>query len=114
MQNWLCVLKFCAIQKNKASELRERIAVLAPEERFELARLARQQGDWDTAVSHWASLSDAGFLPAREQLAKFHEHRARDFEAALALTRSLMEQEGRHPRHVHREQRLLRKQAQAR
>ena len=93
------------------ARLQANVGRLDVKEVFELARLARQQGDWDLAVAHWSSLAAAGHVPAIEQLAKFQEHQRYDIDAALQLTRTLIAQEGDHPRHLHREQRLLRKRS---
>lgn len=93
------------------SRLQASVARLDVKEVFELARLARQQGDWELAVTHWSTLSIRGHLPAIEQLAKYQEHQRDDIDAALTLTRTLIEREGAHPRHLHRQRRLLRKRS---
>ena len=45
----------------------------------------KRQGDWPGAVRLWEDLREAhGSLFAAVELSKFHEHRARNLEAALA------------------------------
>ena len=60
--------------------------------RRELALLARRRGDFDRANALWAELlgdSNDGFH-AYEQLAIYYEHRAREPQRALALTREAL------------------------
>lgn len=78
-------------------------------ERIELARLARRQGRWELAVAQWRRLAEQGELVGFEQLAKFSEHRRKDYPAALRLTRELMARDGARPEHRKRELRLLRR-----
>ena len=116
-QHDVSTLRVLSYAVEDKAELKQRlqasVARLDAKEVFELARLARQQGDWELAVAHWSDLSVRGHLPAIEQLAKYQEHQRYDIEAALTLTRTLIEQEGAQPRHLHREQRLLRKRSRA-
>ena len=55
--------------------------------RLQLARWEKRFARWDVACSLWeAAARDAGFDPRPwEELAKFHEHRRRDFVAARAV-----------------------------
>jgi uncharacterized protein len=55
--------------------------------RLHLARWEKRFARWDVACSLWeAAARDAGFDPRPwEELAKFHEHRRRDFVAARAV-----------------------------
>ena len=78
-------------------------------ERIELARLARRQGRWELAVAQWRRLAEQGELVGLEQLAKFSEHRRKDYPAALRLTRELMARDGARPEYRKRELRLLRR-----
>lgn len=64
---------------------------LSADGRRELARLYKRRKQWDKAISLWESLADSGCLHAMEELAKYAEHRARNFEVALNLTNRLME-----------------------
>ncbi len=55
--------------------------------RLHLARWEKRFARWDAACSLWEAASrDAGFDPRPwEELAKFHEHRRRDFVTARAV-----------------------------
>jgi len=55
--------------------------------RLQLARWEKRFARWDVACSLWeAAARDAGFDPRPwEELAKFHEHRRRDFVTARAV-----------------------------
>ena len=55
--------------------------------RLHLARWEKRLARWDAACSLWEEASrDAGFDPRPwEELAKFHEHRRRDFVTARAV-----------------------------
>ena len=52
----------------------------------ELARLWRRKGEWDQACRIWSRLAARGDAEATEFLAKYHEHVAKDFAAALKLS----------------------------
>jgi hypothetical protein len=74
---------------------------------LELARLLRRNRRWRQAVGIWKGLASAGNHEAREQLAKYYEHIARDYEQALVCTSGLPE----NAEHLYRRQRLQRKLA---
>lgn len=62
--------------------------------RAELALLHKRARAWDRALPLWTALADApnGFrLAALEELAKYYEHRARDYARALEVTRAAVE-----------------------
>jgi uncharacterized protein len=100
-------------QEHSEAEILKRLTnaneVLDVRERMELARLARRHNQWDLAVAQWQILANCGEPTAIEQLAKFNEHRQRDYARALGFTRRLMVHDGRRPEHVRREARLLRR-----
>lgn len=56
---------------------------------LDLAALYRRAGQWAQSVAIWEPLESAGDLQARAALARYHEHRSRDLERALALTEAL-------------------------
>lgn len=62
---------------------------LDPAGLLDLAALYRRAGQWAQAVAIWRSLEESGDLHARAALARYHEHRSRDLERALALTAAL-------------------------
>ncbi|MCB1772098.1 MAG: ribonuclease H-like domain-containing protein [Gammaproteobacteria bacterium] len=51
--------------------------------RLLLAAEYRRRGDWPRAVAIWQQLHDAGHAAASVELAKYHEHRRRDYGTAL-------------------------------
>lgn len=61
----------------------------APGGRHELADLYRARRDWSSACSIWEALAGQGDAEARECLAKYHEHIARDLPAARRWAASL-------------------------
>jgi len=71
---------------------------LDPAGLHDLARLCRRAGDWDRALGIWEGLAAQGDAPAREALARFHEHKSRDLRLALALTEALPPGAGRERR----------------
>lgn len=71
------------------SLLAEAGAALSRRDRLEYARLARRAGEIEVALSVWRSLAAQGDAAALEQLAKHYEHRALDWDAALACARQL-------------------------
>jgi uncharacterized protein YprB with RNaseH-like and TPR domain len=71
-----------------------------------LARELRRAGRWQEAVGVWESLAGAGCAEALEHLAKYHEHRRRDWERALECTRQLIEAPEVRRRRVRLERRL--------
>jgi uncharacterized protein YprB with RNaseH-like and TPR domain len=63
---------------------------------WDLASLERQLGAVESAVDIWNDLAGARNpfrVRALEQLAKYHEHRSKDYEKALACTRAARELE---------------------
>jgi len=60
--------------------------------RLQLARWEKRFARWDVACSLWEEAArDAGFDPRPwEELAKFHEHRRRDFVAARAVVQDAL------------------------
>ncbi|MDD3448663.1 MAG: hypothetical protein PHF72_06490, partial [Gammaproteobacteria bacterium] len=71
-----------------------------------LARIHRRRGQWREALAIWQPLAEAGHPEAVERLAKYHEHVARDFTAALRWARRLLELQGGRPEHRRRAERL--------
>ena len=57
--------------------------------RLALARLHRRRGEWDAARLLWERLAEEGEAEALEQLAKYHEHRRRDYGEAMRYARRL-------------------------
>lgn len=82
---------------------------LSAQGRLELARLYKRRGQWDEAVALWEGLAAEGHAAAVEELAKYAEHRLRDFAVALRLTQRLVEQQPYAQEHHHRHARLLAK-----
>jgi uncharacterized protein len=91
------------------AHLTESAVALDAAGQLELARLQRRRGDWNAAVHIWQQLAQAGSVDAMQQLAKYHEHRRRDFATALVLTRRMLEGEGAPAAVLQRERRLLAK-----
>ena len=58
-------------------------------ERFALLR--RRHGDWESAAQLWKRAAEHGELGACIELAKFYEHRARDYSEALNWARRALE-----------------------
>ncbi|MGD2082199.1 MAG: ribonuclease H-like domain-containing protein [Chromatiales bacterium] len=79
---------------------------LGPDGLLELARLHRRAGAWRKACAIWRALA-ADEPEAWEQLAKYHEHVARDYGEALGWASRLPST----PEHEHRRRRLQRKLA---
>lgn len=92
-----------------------------------LSRLYKRQAMWDQAIEIWQSLVEGGVtdrLYPYEELAKYYEHRQREYEPAIRLVREAIrrieahELQPRRPRHRalaelrHRLARLERKLAQ--
>ncbi len=87
-------------------QLRERRQRLDDGGLLELAALHRRNGEWDEAAKIWEQLAQRGSAEALERLAKYQEHVRRDYRAALALTRLLLERQGAKPGHLRRQSRL--------
>ena len=64
---------------------------LSSEARLELAALYARSGDWEKAIPLWTTLAHNNNLCAMERLAIYHEHKTRDYVAALHWTRSMMQ-----------------------
>jgi uncharacterized protein YprB with RNaseH-like and TPR domain len=62
---------------------------LSPPALLELARLHRARGKWEAAIEIWEMLADRDHPAAIEALAKYLEHRLRDFAGALRLAQRL-------------------------
>lgn len=92
-------------------QLREAGDRLAADGLLELAALHRRNGEWEAAAKIWQRLAEAGSAEALERLAKYQEHVRRDYRAALALTRRLLERHGATPAHLRRQARLTGKLA---
>ncbi|MGF1645278.1 MAG: ribonuclease H-like domain-containing protein [Thiotrichales bacterium] len=69
------------------------------------ARLQQRRGNWSAAVAVWEALAARGCEDSIECLAKYHEHRRRDYATAYALSRRL----GANPDSQRRVERLRRK-----
>jgi uncharacterized protein YprB with RNaseH-like and TPR domain len=75
-------------------------------ERAELARLARRTANWPLAVELWTELAAQRDVCAIENLAKYFEHQAHDFESAQKMTQRLRALQPCEDDHVQREVRL--------
>ncbi len=58
-------------------------------ERYALMR--RRQGDWEKSVQLWQVAAEHGYWSACVELAKFHEHRDRDYNRALYWSQRAVE-----------------------
>ncbi|MEA3275766.1 MAG: ribonuclease H-like domain-containing protein [Pseudomonadota bacterium] len=56
---------------------------------LDLARLHGRRGEWDAALQIWQALAEKYNPKATEALAKYLEHRARDYRRALVMARRL-------------------------
>ena len=65
---------------------------LAQWTRLRLAAWEKRAARWEAACALWKAASDAGAFDTRpwEELAKYHEHRARDFIAARAIVENAL------------------------
>jgi tetratricopeptide (TPR) repeat protein len=88
--------------------LQEQVAVLSDQALLELAWLYARSCQWEEAVAIWQRLVGNGSLQAMERLAKFYEHRRRDYEAALAYSQALISRDSNSAAH---QQRLARVRA---
>jgi len=89
-------------------------APLSDDAQLELAGLYAKSGHWDKAVPVWEALAQRNVLRAMERLAIYHEHRQRDFQAALRWTERMLPL-GSDPDAVHkRRERLARKSSDSR
>ncbi|GAB6040355.1 ribonuclease H-like domain-containing protein [Endothiovibrio diazotrophicus] len=79
---------------------------LEPAALLELARLHRRQGAWHEACAIWEPLAERGEREALEQLAKYHEHRRRDYAEAMRYARRLPVDEVASRRSLRLERRL--------
>ncbi len=74
---------------------------------LQLARLFRRNRRWQEALEIWKGLAESGNEDAREQLAKYYEHIARDYQQAFACASELPT----NAEHLYRCRRLIRKLA---
>jgi len=74
-----------------------------------LAASYRRQRQWEQAAEIWKVLATDGCLTSEEQLAKYYEHRLRDFESALSSTKRLMCSDRHNSAYQHRFIRLQQK-----
>ncbi len=96
-------------QCNKAQAiLQNNISKLDDNARFMLAKLLRKDGQWGAAVMLWQQLHATGYLAATESLAKYYEHKLKEYATALSLTQLLMTLENK-SEHNNRLVRLRRK-----
>jgi uncharacterized protein YprB with RNaseH-like and TPR domain len=70
--------------------LRDHGEVLVDDAQLELAALYARSGQWEEAVPIWELLATRGVARAMERLAKYCEHRQRDFGAALDWTERML------------------------
>ena len=73
---------------------------------LELAWLYRRDNDWEQARTIWEPLAEAGSSEAREWLAKYYEHVAKDLKQALDHAYALPEQDCHDQRRKRLEDRL--------
>lgn len=93
--------------------LREHIDVLCDQGLSELAGLLRRFKYWDEAIEIWKRLAMGGDLVSIENLAKYYEHQARDYPAAIEATKCLLSKDFANPLHRHRHKRLENRQLHA-
>lgn len=84
------------------SLLQQGRAQLSEEGLLELARLLKRDRRWEAAREIWLELALRGNNVAIEELAKYHEHVAKDYHAALHFTNRLLPSE----KTQHRKRRL--------
>jgi len=70
--------------------LRDHGETLVDDAQLELAGLYARSGQWEAAVPIWELLAARGVARAMERLAKYCEHRQRDFGAALHWTERML------------------------
>ncbi|MBK9607732.1 MAG: ribonuclease H-like domain-containing protein [Betaproteobacteria bacterium] len=63
---------------------------LTDDARLELAALYAKSGHWDKAVPVWEALAGKDVLCAMERLAIYHEHKQKDFAAAVHWTERML------------------------
>ncbi|MBP8295057.1 MAG: ribonuclease H-like domain-containing protein, partial [Burkholderiales bacterium] len=63
---------------------------LTDDARLELAALYAKSGHWDKAVPVWEALAGKDVLCAMERLAIYHEHKEKNFAAALRWTERML------------------------
>jgi tetratricopeptide (TPR) repeat protein len=56
-----------------------------------LSFVYKRSDEWDNAIKLWQTAAGKGEIYAFEELAKYHEHRTRDLEAALNWTMGALE-----------------------
>jgi uncharacterized protein len=82
--------------------LQEQAEALSDQALLELAWLYARSSQWEEAVAIWQRLVGNGSLQAMERLAKFHEHRRRDYEAALTYSEALISRDSNSAAHQQR------------
>jgi uncharacterized protein len=87
--------------------LQHNAADLEPAGLLELAELHRRCKAWPEALTIWQRLAADGHPLAMERLAKYHEHRDRDYRTALHWTEHLLACPGDVQQHQLRKTRLL-------
>ncbi len=94
-----------ALEKLQGSQ-----AVLDVAGKLELARLYRARGQWPKAIAIWQELADTqGCQTSLENLAKYHEHVAKDYDRAMEFTKRMQLQHSPSIGVQQRMQRLSRK-----
>jgi uncharacterized protein len=76
--------------------------VLSDQALLELAWLYARSSQWEEAVAIWQRLVGNGSLQAMERLAKFYEHRRRDYSAALTYSQALISRDSNSAAHQQR------------
>jgi uncharacterized protein len=82
--------------------LREQAEALSEQALLELAWLYARSSQWEEAVAIWQRLVGNGSLQAMERLAKFYEHRRRDYSAALTYSQALISRDSNSAAHQQR------------
>src|SRR5258706_13603561 len=71
---------------NALRHLTGQVGPLTDEAQLELAGLHARAAEWEKALPLWEQLAGTNSFCAMESLAKYHEHRQRDYQAALRWT----------------------------
>jgi len=77
-----------------------------------LAWCYRRQQQWSPALGIWVFLSKKGCRESIENIAKYYEHRQKDYESALSVTEMLPEKNKNDSAYCKRKERLQRKMAE--
>jgi uncharacterized protein YprB with RNaseH-like and TPR domain len=89
--------------------LEESAMPLGDEACLELADLHARAEQWQSALPLWEQLARRDCLVAMERLAIYHEHRQRDYDAALSWTERMLQTAGASQAIEHRRARLMRR-----